>query len=68
MFSQRVIKSLILRRRDLLQHSELKRIVMRFCENCNRLNKKCRVKKKSNKCVKCVRLDRECDLIFSAVE
>ena len=66
--SRRTFKSLILRRRDLLQNSESERIVMRFCENCNRLNKKCRVKKKSNKCVKCVRLDRRCDLSFSIVE
>ena len=65
---RRIIKFLILRRRDFLQHTELERIVIRSCENCNGLNKKCRVKKKSNKYVKCVYLDRKCDLIFSAVE
>ena len=68
MFSRRTFKSLIFRRRDLLQNFRSKRIVMRLCENCSRLNKKCRVKNKSNKCIKCVRLDRRCDLSFSAVE
>ena len=68
MSPRRTFKSLILRRRDLLQNSELKRIIMRSCENCSRLNKKCWIKKKSNKCVKCVRFDRRCDLFYSIVE
>ena len=68
MSSRRVVKSLILRRRNLLQNLKFKRIIMRFCKNCSCLNKKCRVKKKSNKYIKCVRLNYKCDLIFLTVE
>ena len=68
MFFRRTFKSLIFHRRDLLQNSKSKRIIMRLCENCSRLNKKCRVKKELNKCVKCVRFDRRCDFFFSIIE
>ena len=41
---------------------------MRPCDNCSRLNKECRVGNESDRCMECVRLNRKCDLAFSAVE
>ncbi len=35
---------------------------MRFCYQCVRLSKQCRVAKNSNKCVKCLRDNCSCDL------
>ena len=64
----RVSKNPILRKRGLLERTRSERIVMRPCNNCNRLNKKCRVNNKFDRCVKCVRLNRKCDLSFFAVK
>ena len=44
--------------------ADSERLVMRLCENCNRLKKKCRGNTKSDRCIKCVRLDRKYDLAF----
>ena len=44
------------------------RLVMRPCHNCARLSKQCRVGDSFDICLKCVRLDRDCDLSFSAVK
>ena len=35
---------------------------MRFCHNCAKLSKSCRVDKDVDKCTKCVKIDRSCDL------
>ena len=48
MSSRRIIRNLILRKRSILKRVDLDRFVMRFCENCNHLKKKCRVNTESN--------------------
>ena len=35
---------------------------MRLCHNCARLSKSCRVDENVDKCTKCVKIDRSCDL------
>ena len=62
--SRRIIRNFILRKRSILKRVDSNRLVMRFCENYNHLKKKCRVNIESNKCIKCIRLRRKCDLIF----
>ena len=54
MFSRRTIRHLEDQKRDLLRRTSSERIIIRLCDNCNRLNKECRVRTESNKCVKCV--------------
>ena len=66
--SCRVSKNSILRKRELLKWTKPERIVMRPCNNCSRLNKKCRVNNEFDQCVKCVRLNRKCDLSFFVVK
>ena len=57
-------KNFILRRRDLLERMSSERAVMRFCEHCSRLQKKCRVDNEFNRCIECVHLDCKCNLTF----
>ena len=68
MSSYRTIKHLENQKRDLLRRTNFERIMIRLYNNCSRLNKKYRVKVELNKCVKCVRLDRKCDLTFFAIK
>ena len=68
MSSHRIIKNLTSRKRCLLKRTNSKRLVMRFYENCNRLKKKCRVSTKFDRYIKCIRLDRKCDLTFFVVK
>ena len=68
MSSRCIFKSLTLCRRDLLQNFNSKRIIIRLYKNFSRLNKKYYVKKKSNKCVKCVRLNCKYNLTFLTVK
>ena len=37
-------------------------LAMRLCHNCARLSKSCRVDENVDKCTKCVKIDRSCDL------
>ena len=68
MSSQRTLKTSILRQRRLLERTRSDCTVMRSCDNCNRLEKKYQMNNESNKCVKCVRLHRKCDLTFFALK
>ncbi len=68
MSSHRTIKNSILRRRDFLERMSSERAVMRLCEHCSRLQKKCRVDNEFDRCIECVRLDRKCDLTFSMMK
>ena len=68
MSSHRIIKNLTSRKRCLLKRANSERLVMRFYKNYNRLKKKCRVSTESNRYIKCVRLDRKCDLTFFVVK
>ena len=65
---QQILKTLILCQRRLLKRTKFNCIVMRFCDNCNRLEKKCQINNELNKCIKCVRLHQKCDLTFFAVK
>ena len=56
------------RRKEQLDSVSPGRLVMRPCHNCARLSKQCRVNDNFDTCLKCVRLDRDCDLSFSAVK
>ena len=56
MFSQQTLRTLILYQRCLLKRTRSDCIVMRSCNNCSRLKKKCCVSNKSNKYIKYVRL------------
>ena len=67
MFSHRIIRNFILRKRSILKRVGSSRLVMRSCENCNHLKKKCRVSTESDKCIECIRLRRKCDLTFSMI-
>ena len=64
----RTIKNLTSRKRYLLKRADSERLVMRSCENYNRLKKKCRVNTEFDRYIKCVRLDRKCDLTFFVVK
>ena len=57
MSSHRTTKNSILRRKDLLERTSSERAVMRSCEHCSRLQKKCRVDNKFDHCIECVHLD-----------
>ena len=56
------------RRKKQLDSVSFEKLIMRFCHNCARLSKQCRVNNNFDICLKCVRLDRDCDLFFSAVK
>ena len=43
-------------------------IIIRFCYNCARLQKQCRVNNNFDNYIKCIRLDRDCDLFFFAAK
>ncbi len=64
MLSHRTIKNSTLRRRDFLERTNSERAVMRLCEHCSRLQKKCRVGNETDRCIECVYLDRKCNLTF----
>ncbi len=68
MSSHRITKNSILRRRDFLERTDSERAVMRSCEHCSRLQKKCRVDNDFDRCIECVHLDRKCDLTFSMMK
>ena len=68
MFSHCTIKNSILRRRDLLERTNSERAVMRSCEHCSRLQKKCCVDNEIDRCIECVHLDRKCNLTFSMMK
>ncbi len=66
--SHRITKNFILRRRDFLERTSSERAVMRSCEHCSRLQKKCRVDNDFDRCIECVHLDRKCNLTFSMMK
>ena len=68
MSSHCITKNSILRRRDFLERMNSERAVMRSCEHCSRLQKKCRVDNDFDRCIECVRLDRKCNLTFSMMK
>ena len=68
MFSHCTIKNSTLRRRGFLERTNSERAVMRFCEHCSRLQKKCRVGNEFDRCIECVHLDRKCNLTFSMMK
>ena len=68
MSSHRTIKNLTSRKRYLLERANSRRLVMRSYKNYNRLKKKCRVNTEFDRYIKCVRLDRKCDLTFFIVK
>ncbi len=55
-----------LRKKDLLDALELVFFAMRSCRNCAMSNKACCVNNNFEKCVKCVRSNRDCDLAISS--
>jgi len=54
------------RRKDLLDALDFVCLVMRSCRNCATFNKVYCVNDNFEKCVKCVRLNRDCDLAISS--
>jgi len=68
MFSHCTIKNSILRRKDFLERTSSERAVMRSCEHCSHLQKKCRVDNEINRCIECVHLDCKCNLTFSMMK
>ena len=68
MFSHCTTKNFILRCKDLLQRMNFERAVMRSCEHCSRLQKKCRVNNEFNHCIKCMHLNHKCNLTFSMMK
>ena len=71
MHLNRVFKSLssTLKRRRLFERLRNNVLsVMRACKNCFFRSQKCRVKNGFDRCVKCVRLRRKCDLVISDAE
>jgi len=53
------------RKKDLLDALESMSLAMRSCRNCASSNKVCCVSDDSEKCVKCVWSNRDCDLAIS---
>ncbi len=68
MSSHRITKNFTLRHRGFLERTGSERAVMRPCEHCSRLQKKCRVGNDFDRCIECVRLDRKCNLTFSMMK
>ncbi len=64
MSSHCTTKNFILRRRNLLERTSSERAVMRSCEHCNRLQKKCYVDNEFNRYIECMHLDCKCNLTF----
>ncbi len=64
MFFHCTIKNFILRCKDLFEHMNSERAVLHSCEHCSRLQKKCCVNNEFNHCIKCMHLDRKCNLTF----
>jgi len=68
MSSHCITKNFILRRKDFLERTSSEHAVMRSCEHCSRLQKKCRVNNEFNHYIECVHLDRKCNLTFSMMK
>ncbi len=68
MSSHCTIKNFILRCKDFLERTSSERAVMRLCEHCSRLQKKCHVNNETDRCIECMHLDRKCDLTFSMMK
>jgi len=68
MSSHRTIKNSTSRRRDFLERMSSEHAVMRSCEHCNRLQKKCHVDNEIDRCIECVHLDHKCNLTFSVMK
>jgi len=61
------IKNFFFRKKDLLDALSSMSLVMRSCRNCTMFSKTCCVNNNFEKCIKCVRSNRDCDLaIFLA--
>ncbi len=58
------IKNFILRHKDFLERTNSEHAVMHFCEHCSCLQKKCHVNNEINHCIKCIHLNRKCNLTF----
>jgi len=59
------IKNFFFRKKDLLDALEFVSLVMRSCRNCAMSSKAYCVSDDFEKCVKCVRSSRDCDLAIS---
>jgi len=59
-------RNFFLRKKDLLDALELVSLVMRSCRNCATSSKVYCVSDDFEKCVKCVRSNRDCDLTISS--
>jgi len=59
------IKNFFLRKKDLFDALKLVSFVMRPCRNCATSSKIYCVNNNFEKCVKCVRFNRDCDLAIS---
>ena len=52
---------------DFLEDIDFFKLIMRLCKNCSRSGLSCRVNENFEKCVKCIAVDRRCDLSISSV-
>ncbi len=68
MFFHCTTKNFILRHKNLLERINSERAIMRFCEHCSRLQKKCHVNNKFNHCIECMHFDHKCNLTFSIMK
>jgi len=62
------IKNFILRCKDFLEHTSSEHAVMHSYEYYNHLQKKCHVNNKTDHCIKCIHLNRKCNLTFSMMK
>jgi len=58
------------RKKDLFDALDFVSLTMRLCRNCAIYSKTCCVKNNFKKCVKCVRLNRDCNLtiLFASIK
>ena len=54
----------IFRRQRILNIFDKNSVTMRLCKNCIRFKKSCHMSDEFEKCIKCVKTSRPCNLIF----
>ena len=68
MFFRKISKrSFKQRASDFFENIGIFKLIMRFCKNCSRSRLSCRVNENFEKCVRCIAVDRRCDLSILSV-
>ena len=56
------------RRQKQLKLTDSDELIMRLYVHCSRLTKQCKMNDSSNSYIKCIRLSRDCNLLFSTIK